>query len=57
MNRAQIYATLFGFVAAHPIPSKGDAHLTLDEIFCTVGIPSAMIPDNAKELTEGYQFM
>ena len=50
---AQIYATSFGFVAAHPIPSKGDAHLTLDEIFRTVGIPSSMIPDNAKELTEG----
>ncbi|MGL5936357.1 MAG: hypothetical protein ACRCZI_12135, partial [Cetobacterium sp.] len=50
---AQIYATTFGFVAAHPIKSKSEAHLTLDDVFWTVGIPSSMVPDNAKELTEG----
>jgi hypothetical protein len=50
---AQIYATTFGFVAAHPIKTKLEAHLTLNEVFWTVGIPSSMIPDNAKELTEG----
>jgi hypothetical protein len=50
---AQIYTTTFGFVAAHPIKTKSEAHLTLDEVFWTVGIPSSMIPNNAKELTEG----
>jgi hypothetical protein len=33
--------------------TKSEAHLALDEIFETVGIPSSMIPDNAKELTKG----
>jgi hypothetical protein len=33
--------------------AKSEAHLTLDEIFWTVGIPSRMVPDNANELTEG----
>jgi hypothetical protein len=50
---AQIYVTTFGFVAAHPIKTKSEAHLTLDEVFQTVGIPSIMIPDNATELMEG----
>jgi hypothetical protein len=50
---AQVYATSFGFVAAHPMKAKSKTHLTLDEIFRTVGIPSSMIPNNAKELTKG----
>jgi hypothetical protein len=43
----QIYATSFGFVAAHPMKAKLDAHLTLDKTFWTVGIPSSMVPDKA----------
>ena len=50
---AQIYATKFGFVDVRPIKSKKEAHYTLDSFFQQVGIPVAIIPDNAKELTEG----
>ena len=49
----QIYTTPFHFVFARPMRSKKDAHLTLDELFQKVGIPNTIIPDNAKELTEG----
>lgn len=33
--------------------TKGDAHKTLDSLFRLVGVPRLLIPDNAKELTEG----
>jgi hypothetical protein len=45
---AQVYATDFAFKSVHPMTSKGDAHYTLDEVFRTVRIPMAMVPDNAK---------
>jgi hypothetical protein len=48
-----VYATSFDFVAAHPMKAKSEAHLTLDKVFRTVGIPSSMIPNNATKLTEG----
>jgi hypothetical protein len=50
---AQIFATAFAFIAAYPMKTKADAHFALDEVFRTVGVPTRMIPDNAKELTEG----
>jgi hypothetical protein len=50
---AQIYATWFQWVTAYPIPSKGDAHFTLDRLHREYGIFHTIIPDNAKELTQG----
>jgi hypothetical protein len=50
---AQVYATPFHWVTVIPIPLKSDAHLTLNELFRKVGVPRVIIPDNAKELTEG----
>ncbi len=50
---SQMYATPFHWVLARPMKSKGEAHYTLDDLFSKHGIPRAMIPDNAKELTEG----
>ena len=53
-NYAQVYATPFHWVAVIPMESKSDAHYTLDALFKKVGVPRVMIPDNAKELTEGW---
>ena len=50
---AQVFATAFHFSRVIPLKSKGDAHQALDEFFTQVGIPAAIIPDNAKELTQG----
>jgi hypothetical protein len=50
---AQVYATPFHWVTVIPIPLKSDAHLTLNKLFRKVGLPRVIIPDNAKELTEG----
>jgi hypothetical protein len=33
--------------------SKSEAHYSLDNLFRKVGVPRVIIPDNAKELTEG----
>jgi hypothetical protein len=52
-KNAQVYATPFHWVTVIPIPLKSNAHLTLDEMFRKVGVPRVIIPDNAKELTEG----
>ena len=49
----QIYVTPFHFMFARPIKLKEEAHLTLTEFFQEVGIPNRIIPDNAKEMTEG----
>ena len=49
----QIYCTPFHYVKAIPMKAKEDAHSTLNTFFKDVGIPAAMIPDNAKELTLG----
>ena len=48
---ATVYCTPFHWIRFDPTPGKADAHNTLDSLFQTVGIPSALIPDNAKELT------
>ena len=50
---AQVYSTDFEWVMAKPMKRKVDAHETLLDLFKNVGVPSLMIPDNAKELTEG----
>ena len=50
----QIFCTYFHYIRAIPLKSKSQAHQALDIFFKRVGIPSAMIPDNAKELTQGH---
>lgn len=50
---AQIFTTWFQWVVAYPIPSKSDAHSTLDRLHREYGIFHTIIPDNAKELTAG----
>ena len=50
---AQVFATFFHFVRVFPMESKRDAHYSLDDFFREVGIPQVLIPDNAKELTQG----
>ena len=52
-RHATIYCTPFHYIAVDPMPTKGDAHKTLDSLFRRVGVPRVLIPDNAKELTEG----
>ena len=49
----QIYCTPSHYIKAVPMPSKKNAHESLDVFFKRVGIPAVMIPDNAKELTQG----
>ena len=53
MLSAQVYASPFHWVFVRPIVKKGDAHYTLDELFSRVGVSRLIIPDNAKEETEG----
>jgi len=50
---ATVYCTPFHWIRFDPTPEERDAHETLDSLFQTVGIPSALIPDNAKLLTKG----
>jgi hypothetical protein len=53
-NVPQVYATPFHWVAVCPMESRSDAHYTLDTLFRRVGVPRVMIPDIAKEMTEGH---
>ena len=48
-----VFATDFQWTMVDPIPTKGECHYSLDKLHWDVGIPMTMIPDNAKELTEG----
>ena len=50
---AQVYITSFHWTKVYPMKAKGDAHMTLDRVFRDVGVFHTIIPDNAKELTEG----
>jgi hypothetical protein len=50
---AMIYCTPFHWMCVDPVKEKSDAHYTLDNLFRRVGFPRVLIPDNAKELTEG----
>jgi Fe-S-cluster containining protein len=49
----QIYASKYQWCRAFPMRDKKDAHLTQDKLFRTVGLPTAIIPDYALELTKG----
>ena len=51
---AQVYVTPFHWISVEPMEKKSDAHYTLDNLFKRVGVPRVIIPDNAKELTEGW---
>jgi len=50
---ATVYCTPFYWIRFDPTTERRDAHKALDSLFQTVGIPSALIPDNAEELTAG----
>jgi Reverse transcriptase (RNA-dependent DNA polymerase) len=50
---AQVYITPFHYTKVYPMRSKAEAHLTLDKLHQDVGVFHTIIPDNAKELTEG----
>ena len=52
---AAVYCTPFHWISVDPIPTKGDAHKTLDSLFRAVGVPRVLIPDGAGELT-GAEF-
>ena len=47
------YGTIFGWCYADPIKDRSDVHHTLRSLFEAIGVPAVLIPDNAKELTEG----
>ena len=49
----QVYAAKVQWGRAFPMRSKDDAHFTQDKLFRLIGFPLAIIPDNAKELTQG----
>jgi hypothetical protein len=48
-NCAQIYTTWFQWVVDYPMPSKSDAHFTLDRLHREYGIFHTIFPDDAKE--------
>ena len=50
---AQIFASDFGWSRVYPMNTKSEAHMALDELFHRVGVPERLIPDDAKELTQG----
>ena len=50
---ATVYCTPYHWIRFDPMPERKDAHKTLDSLFQNVGIPSALIPDNARELIKG----
>jgi hypothetical protein len=50
---AQVYCTDFDWVKLYPMTSKSEAHYTLDLLHSRYGVFQVLIPDGAKELTEG----
>ena len=50
---AEAYVTDFCWSRSFSIKSKSDAHYTLDKLFHRYGVPTRLISDNAKELTQG----
>ena len=50
---AAVYCTPYHWIRFDPMKVEKDVHKTLDSLFQKVGIPSMLIPDNAKELTLG----
>jgi len=52
-RHAAVHCTPFHWIAVDPTKEKSDAHKTLDTLFRSVGVPRAIIPDDAAELTQG----
>jgi hypothetical protein len=50
---AQVYATSFGWVQAHPMTQKGEAHETLSLLFHRDGVPPTMIFECSEEQAMG----
>ena len=50
---AQVYSTSFGWVRAHPMKHKGEAHKTLSLVVHSDGVPPTMVTNNSKEQTLG----
>jgi hypothetical protein len=50
---AQAYSTSFGWVRAHPMTRKGEAHETLSLLFHCDGVPPTMVFDGSKEQCKG----
>ena len=50
---AQVYCTEFDWTKVYPMKAKSEAHYTLDMLHHQFGAFRVMIPDNAKELTQG----
>ena len=50
---AMVYSTPFHWTRVDPITRRAESHNTLDSLFRNVGIPSAMVSDNAKEFVTG----
>ena len=50
---AQIYCTNFGWVRAYPMKKKSQAHETFSNLCSTIGVPSALIMDGAREQIMG----
>jgi len=52
-RHAAVCCTPFHWTAVDPMKEKSDAHKTLDTLFGSAGVPRAIIPDDAAELTQG----
>ena len=52
-NCTQVFSTDFNWVAFYPLRKKRNAHQALEQSVFDYGIFHTIIPDNAKELTEG----
>ena len=50
---AQVYCTNFGWTRVYPMKSKSQAHETFSTLCSTVGVPSCLIMDGAREQTMG----
>jgi hypothetical protein len=50
---AQAYATPFGWVHAHPMKCKGNAHEILSLVFQRDCVPLTMVTNDSKEQTKG----
>ena len=50
---ATIFCTPFHWMSVEGMAKKSEAHYNLDNLFRRIGVPTAIIPDNAPELTHG----
>ena len=50
---AMVYCTPFHWTRVDPMAKRAESHSTLDSLFRNVGVPKAMISDNAREFVTG----